>query len=224
MTKCLRLGFSAHEGVASTAHGIFCCPRGESIDFVNGLVTPAGRPGTIIVPVMAYRIEDDQADDDKSLIWWKFSDEARVVMQGSDYFAALNRGTILALESRYACTLYERGCLLMRRNHPIWRGTVDELREVMGVPGGRYRDWADIRRKVVEPAIAEVNQLAHFTAGYEITAGPRGKVTSIEFRFQPKDVNAVLAAEREREASRVGRKARRHGAVIKVVSLTLPIT
>ena len=116
-------------------------------------------------------------------------------MQGSDYFAALNRGTILALESRYACTLYERGCLLMRRNHPVWRGTVGELREVMGVPGGRYRDWADIRRKVVEPAIAEVNQLAHFTADYKITAGPRGKVTSIEFRFRSKDVDAVLAAE-----------------------------
>jgi hypothetical protein len=112
----------------------------------------------------------------------------------SDYFAALNRGTILAFESRYATTLYERGCLLVNRRDPRWRGTVDDLREVMGIPTAKYRDWADIRRKVVEPACAEVNQLAHFVAAYRVDAGPRGKVGAIEFTFRKKDLPAIEAA------------------------------
>jgi hypothetical protein len=184
-------------------------------------VAPDGRPADLVAPVMAYRIEHRE-DDDRSLIWWEFSDLARTVMQGSDYFAALNRGTILAFESRYATTLYERGCLLVNRRDPRWRGTVDDLREVMGVATAKYRDWADIRRKVVEPACAEVNQLAHFVATYRVDAGPRGKVGAIEFIFRKKDLPAIEAARREMEVSRIGRKARRQGTVVKIAPLAFP--
>lgn len=183
--------------------------------------TPDGLPGAVIVPVLAYRIEPLEQDD-KSMIWFEFTPQARAVLQHSDYYAALNRGVVLAMESRYACTLYERGCLLVSRRHPMWRGTVDDLREVMGVKSGRYQDWADIRRKVVEPACAEVNQIAHFTVTYRIETGPRNKVTAIEFWFQLKDLSDVVAAEREREASRIGRKARRKGSVEKISALDLP--
>jgi hypothetical protein len=184
-------------------------------------VAPDGRPADLVAPVMAYRIEHRE-DDDRSLIWWEFSDLARTVMQGSDYFAALNRGTILAFESRYATTLYERGCLLVNRRDPRWRGTVDDLREVMGIATAKYRDWADIRRKVVEPACAEVNQLAHFVAAYHVDAGPRGKVRAIEFMFRKKDLPAIEAARREMEASRIGRKARRNDTVVKIAPLAFP--
>jgi plasmid replication initiation protein len=92
----------------------------------------------------------------------------------------------------------------------------------MGVNPGRYQDWADIRRKVVEPAVAEVNQIAHFTVMYRIETGPRNKVTAVEFWFQLKDLSDVVAAEREREASRIGRKARRKGSVEIITALDLP--
>src|ERR1700727_245240 len=70
---------------------------------------------------IAYRIEHLE-DDDGSRVWWEFSQPARRAMQGSDYFAALNRGTLLAFGSRYAVTMYERGCLLAGRRDPRWRG------------------------------------------------------------------------------------------------------
>jgi len=183
--------------------------------------TAEGRRGAVIVPVLAYRIEDLEQDD-RSMVWFEFTPQAREVLQTSDYFAALNRGVVLALDSRYACTLYERGCLLVSRRHPVWRGSVEDLREVMGVKRGRYQDWADIRRKVVEPACEEVNQIAHFTVTYRVETGPRKRVTAVEFWFQLKDLSDVLAAEREREASRVGRKARRQDTAVKVEPLTFP--
>jgi len=185
-------------------------------------VAPDGRVANLVAPVVAYRIEH-QADDDRSMIWWEFSELARRTMQGSDYFAAMNRAAMLAFESRYAVTMYERGCLLSGRREPRWRGTVEELREVMGVKTGKYRHWADIRRKVVEPACAEVNQVADFVASFRVENGPRNKVLAVELLFLPKqDEAALAAAAREREASRIGRKARREGTVERLSVLDLP--
>lgn len=180
-------------------------------------VAPDGRAAKLTAPVIAYRIEHLE-DDDRSKVWWEFSEPARRAMQGSSYYAALNRGTILAFESRYSVTLYERGCLLVGRRNPSWSGTLEELREVMGVPAGKYSGWADIRRKVIEPAIAENNQLADFVAGYTVTTGSRGKVTRIELWFRPKTPDERNAAASELEFSRVGRKARRSGTVDDVLT------
>ena len=185
-------------------------------------VAPDGRSAALVAPVIAYRIEH-LADDDGSRVWWEFSEPARRAMQGSDYFAALNRGTLLAFESRYAVTMYERGCLLAGRRDPRWRGTVEELREVMGVPKGVYRDWCGIREKVIEPAIAAVNQIADFVASYRLEHGPRNKVMAVELWFRPKPPAERNAAAAELNRSRVGRKARRLGTVEAVVApLTLP--
>jgi hypothetical protein len=171
-------------------------------------VAPDGRAAALVAPVVAYRIEH-LADDDKAQVWWEFSEPARRAMQGSDHYAAMNRAAVLAFESRYAVTLYERGALLYGRRDPTWRGTVDELREIMGVPVGRYRDWGDIRRKVVEPACAEVNLLAEFSCGWKVEQGPRSKVLAVELWFRPKDRVERATTERELEAAREGRKARR---------------
>jgi hypothetical protein len=48
-------------------------------------------------------------------------------------------------------------------------------------------------------------------------------VTAVEFWFQLKDLSHVVAAEREREASRIGRRARRTGRVERTITaLDLP--
>jgi hypothetical protein len=184
-------------------------------------VAPDGRAAALVAPVIAYRIEHLE-DDDGSCVWWEFSEPARRAMQGSDYYAALNRGTLLAFGSRYAVTMYERGCLLAGRRDPRWRGDVPTLREVLGVPAKVYRDWGDIRARVVEPAIAEVNQIADFVASYRVENGPRNKVVAVELWFMPKDPAGRNAAAAELNRSRVGRKARRAGTVETVRPLALP--
>jgi hypothetical protein len=171
-------------------------------------VAPDGRAAALVAPVVAYRIEH-LADDDKAQVWWEFSEPARCAMQGSDHYAAMSRAAVLAFESRYAVTLYERGALLYSRRDPTWRGTVDELREVLGIPAERYRDWGGIRQKVLEPACAEVNLLAEFACGWRVEQGSRGKVLTVELWFRPKDRTARAAAERELASTREGRKARR---------------
>jgi hypothetical protein len=185
-------------------------------------IAPDGRAAALVAPVIAYRIEHLD-DDDGAQVWWEFSEPARHAMQGSDYYAALNRCTLLAFESRYAVTMYERGCLLAGRRDPRWRGTVAELREVMGVPAKRYANFADIRLRVIEPAIAAVNQIADFVASYRLEYGPRNKVMAVELWFRPKDAPGRNAAAAELNRSRVGRKARRQGTVETVAApIALP--
>jgi len=180
-------------------------------------IAPDGRSAKLVAPVVAYRIEHLE-EDDNSKRWWQFSEPARRAMLGSNYYAAINKGTLLAFESRYSVTLYERGCLLAGRRDPRWKGSLEELREIMGVPGGTYAGWSDVRRKVLELAISEVNQLADFTVSYAVKTGLRGKVLSVSLYFQPKDPNGRDAAARELEASRIGRKARRSGTVEDILT------
>src|SRR3546814_11346179 len=84
------------------------------------------------------------------------SDLARAILQGSDYYARLNRAALLAFRSKYAITLYEMGCLLAGRRNPTWSGTVDELRERLGAPSNSMPNFSDFRRLVLTPGKAEI--------------------------------------------------------------------
>lgn len=100
-------------------------------------------------------------DSPQAKIQWRFSLAMREAMRLSNHYAELHIQISSAMESRYSVTLYEMGCQHQNRNFPIWHGTVDDLRAQLGVPS-TYRDWTDVRRRCLEPAMKEVNQIAPF--------------------------------------------------------------
>lgn len=175
-----------------------------------------GHDAVLIAPIISQRIEET-ADDARAMIWWRFSEPMRKVIEGSDHYAELHRQTVLACESRYAVTLYEIGALLYRREDPVWRGTLDQFREQFGVPAGKLRRWVDLRRWVLDPAVAEVRQLATFDTGWR-EFRHAGRVIGLELRFWPKADADREAALQEVQGSRIGRRARRDGAVERVVN------
>ena len=94
------------------------------------------------------------------------------------------------------------------------------LRAALGVPPEVYTDFAQLRRKVLEKAKAEIDQLAHFRVEWrEIRQGRT--VAEIEFRFEPKDAPELIATVDELERHSGGRKQRRDGSV-ETVSLASP--
>jgi hypothetical protein len=178
--------------------------------------SPQGRPAMLVAPIISQRIEET-ADDARAMVYWRFSEPMRRILASSDHYAELHRQIVLALESRYAVTLYEMGALLYRREEPAWRGDLDQLRVRFGVPSGKLPRWADLRRRVVEPAVEEVLQLAPFEVAWR-EFKHAGAVIGVEFRFWAKDAEARAAALREAQSSRVGRKARRAGTTERVVT------
>jgi hypothetical protein len=156
------------------------------------------------------------SDSAKARIRWKFSDAMREVMRRSDYYAELKTQIVAALESRYSVTLYELGCAYYRRDRPIWSGTVDEFRTLIGVPN-TYRDWTDIRRRTLDAARAELDFLAPFSMSWSEVRRGRA-VERVEIIFRPKDDQGRADAAAELQRSRVGRKARRSGTVEQIAA------
>ncbi len=169
--------------------------------------SPRGHDAVLVAPIIAQRIEelDDEA---RSVVFWRFSEPMRRVMQASDHYAEMRQQAVLAFESRYSVTLYEYGCLLYRRQHPTWQGSMVELRELLGVPAGTYRDWTDLNRFTLGIAKSEIDHIAPFTLTWRESRRGRA-VVAVELRFEPKDPMAVAMARAELNSARTGRKARR---------------
>ena len=174
-------------------------------------LSPAGKHAIESAPILTRRI--DETDSAGGLVWFQFSEVARLALQGSEHYAVLNRAVVLAFESRYSVTLYERGAWLCGRQHDrVWRGTVPQLREILGVPEKAYRNWTELRRNTLDLAVPEVDQLGHFTTTVSETRRGR-QVVSVALAFEPKRPPEMAAAKRELAAPRAGRKARRKDQV-----------
>ena len=177
--------------------------------------------GTATVNLLSYRFDED---GEEQSIRYAFSPVAAFVMRRSSVYAALNRAAILSFESRYTITLYELGCLLVRREHPVWEGTIDELRALIGVPSGAYEDFANLRRKTLDQAAAELEQLAPFRLIVTPIRTSGRRIGRVRLTFEAKGEEEVMAARRELEASKVGRRARREGTVEKVAEAPSQLT
>jgi hypothetical protein len=155
---------------------------------------------------------DDEGGSDAGWIEWEFTPDARKLIQESETYAVLNRQAVLGFRSSYALKLYEIGALRLHRRQSSWKGDMTALRAALGVSPEVYKDFAQLRRKVLDKAKAEIDQLAHFRLEWkEIRQGRT--VTEVEFRFEPKDAPAQIATVDEIIRHSAGRKARREDQV-----------
>jgi hypothetical protein len=174
-------------------------------------VNHRNKPGLLIIPLLAARFEEHD-ETDAGMVQYAFTPEVRDLLRASDTYAALSGRAILAFDSRYALILYEIGCQLCGRRDPTVEYTVPQLRDVLNIPRGKLSGWADLRRKALEAAKAELDQLAHFTLTWTERRQGR-KVMAAKLSFWPKrGPDAIVAAE-EADRHRAGRRARRQGMV-----------
>lgn len=85
-------------------------------------------------------------------------------------WARLNVHVVMKLRSKYAVTLYEMLEAYANRENKSCTATIDEVRNWLKVPDESYGVWRDLRRFVLDPAIAEINAHADeagFTVAYE---------------------------------------------------------
>jgi hypothetical protein len=156
--------------------------------------------------------------DDRGDLEWYFSPALLIVFASSEHWAVLSKRAVMAFESRYSLRLYEIVSLrsgLDQMTSQIFE--VEELRDRLGVPVGKLPAWANFRQKALDPAIAEVNQLAGFTVSYEPIKRGRA-VAAVKLLWGEKSPPERKATKRELDGSKVGRKARRAGAVESVVA------
>lgn len=183
--------------------------------FKLAVTSRRGLPAILTAALLAWNIEETSETDD-AIIEFEFTEPARKALRESNQYAIMNRAAVLSFECKYAVTLYELGCQRWQKRDTSWEGTPAELRAILGVPEGTYRDWTNLRQRVLDPAIAEVNHLAPFVVSLPERGGIKRqgrKVIGIRLEFWEKDDADKQEAVRELERSRVGRKARRKGSV-----------
>ena len=101
-------------------------------------------------------------------------------------FGKINLVVIKSLRSRYAIALYELAEDYI--NAQIPKMTIEKFRELMGVKTGQYFNNKDLRKRVVEVAIEEINrsEIIAFTISYEFEKTGR-KITHIKFIVHKKE-------------------------------------
>lgn len=175
-----------------------------------------GKKATLLFSLISRSKEEtDEQGGETGWIEWEFTPDARKLIQASETYAVLNRQAVLGFRSNYALKLYELGALRLHRRQATWRGDMQALRAALGIPPDVYTDFAQLRRKVLEKAKSEIDQLAHFRVDWrEIRQGRT--VAEIEFRFEPKSAPEVLETVDELDRHSAGRQARREGLVENV--------
>lgn len=181
--------------------------------------TKKGKPGIMSQSLLSSCVEEI-SEDGMSVVEFEFSDNFKRMILRSDYYARVNLGVMLALQSRYALTLYDLGCLIINRQNRVVKMRVEELRRRLGVPDGSFKNFAEFRRDVLVKSKSEIDQLADFTVEWEEVRGSgRGRpVEAVKLTFCPKDPVEQEATAKELDRPKVGRRARRNGSVEQVVA------
>ena len=172
--------------------------------------------------IQSSREEAEEDGGETGWIEWEFTPDARRLIRESETYAVLNRQAVLGFRSSYALRLYEMGALRIHRRQSTWRGDMTALRAAFGIAPEIYTDFAQLRRKVLDRAKAEIDQLAHFTVDWrEIRRGRT--VIEVEFHFKAKDAPEQLSTVVENERHAAGRRARREDAVELVAPIPPPV-
>lgn len=167
---------------------------------------------------------EEVEDDGRETGWieWQFTLDARRLIQESQTYAVMNRQAVLGFRSAYSLKLYEEGALRLHRRQPVWKVDMTGLRAALGIDPDKYADFAQLRRRVLTVAKAEIDQLAHYTVEWKEIRRGRA-VTELEFHFSPKDAPSQLATVGEIERHSTGRKARRENIVDELVASAPPL-
>jgi plasmid replication initiation protein len=119
---------------------------------------------------------------------------------------------VLSFESRYSLRLYLFVSLRANLRKVSEDMSLDDLRDMLGVPINALPRWQDVKRRALDPAVAEINHVAGFNAAYEpIKRGRR--IVGVRLAWGLKDRAELVKAQRELDRPRVGRTARRDGVV-----------
>ena len=153
-----------------------------------------------------------EISDDLLVAWW-FGGAFREMAEASCHWAVMDRQTVFALSSKYSILLFQHIASLQNLNHISAKTfTVPELRAMLGVPDGKIKRFANLKRDVLQPALAEINQLSRLTLTATLNKVGR-TVASVTITWSEKELDQRKSTRRELVHSKAGRKARREGKV-----------
>lgn len=138
------------------------------------------------------------------------------ILESSGRWGRIKAEIICSMTSKYAIALYELVQLRANMDRCVEVFPVDRLRELLGVPPGNYERVDNLMRKVIDPAVLQVNGLSDMSVAIEQRRRhSRAPVHEFTLAWWKKQGDEFRAAMQERNRSKVGRMARLRGEVEK---------
>ena len=137
------------------------------------------------------------------------------VLAGSSRWGRIKAATVCAMTSKYAIALYELVQLRAGMDRCVETFPIERFRELMGVPPGKLLRGPDFERRVIEPAVLEVNGLSDIAVqAVLVRAHGRAPITAVTLAWWLKKGHAFRATLQELNQPKQGRMARlRSGSV-----------
>ena len=100
-----------------------------------------------------------------------------------DRYAAIDLSIIKGLRSKYAIALYELARDYEKKEIPKMK--IESFRKLMGVEDNKYKNFADLKRSVIDKAIGEINELSsiNFTMSVEPIKGYGRAIKELKFKI-----------------------------------------
>jgi hypothetical protein len=156
-------------------------------------------------------IDDDGSD---STVQFGFPERLRAVLAKSNRWGRIRCEVSYAMTSKYAIALYEMVCLRANRDQCVEVLSYEDFRKLLNVPPGTYERGLDFQRKVVDPALLEVNGLSDMGVAIELRRRhARAPIHEVAISWWSKSGDEYREALEERNRSKVGRMARLRGQV-----------
>lgn len=112
--------------------------------------------------------------------------------KGGQFYTHYELKYVLAMKSQYSIRLYELLKSYQRNNYE-WFFEIDTLKKLLNCE--QYKDFYDLRRWVLDPAVEEINAFTDIKIAWEPVKEGR-KVVRISFYMIAKKKDALLDAER----------------------------
>ena len=149
-------------------------------------------------------------------IHWRFSRPFQSVIANSRHWTAISARAVLAMECKYSPWLYQLCALHAGRGRVSEDWDLADLRERLGARSASLRRWQDFKRRVLDPACAEINQLTGVGVAWEPIKYGR-KVMGVRLSTWRKSAAEIAEAGAELARHRAGRKERRNEMVERIV-------
>lgn len=103
-----------------------------------------------------------------------------------DRYATIDLTVFKGLRSKYAIALYELARDYAKREIP--KMTIEEFRKLMGVEDGKYTNFSDLKRFVIDRALKEIeaNEKIPFYLEVKPIKGPRRRIEAVKFKIHKK--------------------------------------
>ena len=125
----------------------------------------------------------------KGILEFSFSPAVMESLLTPSTFAMLNLDIVKRLRSKYAIGLYELGRDYLHKEWPVI--SIEDFRRFMGFKEGSYANFADLRKRVIDLAISEINSKTDLKLGYEPVCAGR-KVIGLKISVEETNGETLL--------------------------------